>query len=85
MKDIFGRVNFLLDRKLMFKIKYVVIYFVLELCEVVFVCVFIFSVVLMLLFIFYCVNIFLFVSDVKCMIIGVSDNIDEFKLFFIGV
>ena len=84
LKDISGRVNFLVDRKQSSKSKHAAIIVVPELCDVVPVQASLLSVSFMLPSILYRLNALLLVGDVKGVITGVRDNTDESKLPSIG-
>ena len=84
VKDISGRVNFLVDRKLFSKSKHEVIHLVPELCDVLPIRGSLLSVSLMLPSILHRVNTLLLVGDVKTMIAGVSDDTNESNLLAIG-
>ena len=84
VKDISGRVNFLVDRKLFSKSKREAIHLVPELCDVLPIRGSLLSVSLMLPSILHRVNTLLLVGDVKSMIAGVPDHTDESSLPAIG-
>ena len=84
VKDISGRVNFLVDRKLFSKSKHDVIHLVPELCDVLPIRGSLLSASLMLPSILHRVNTLLLVSDVKSMIAGVPDDRNESSLSPIG-
>ena len=84
VKDISGRVNFLVDRKVAAKSKRDVIELFPELCNVFPISASLLSVSLMLPSILHRVNALLLVDDVKEMVDGVRDNTDESSLPSIG-
>ena len=84
VKDISGRVNFLVDRKPSSKSKHDVIHLVPELCDVLPIRWSLLSVSLMLPSILHRVNTLLLVGDVKTMIAGVPDDTNESNLPPIG-
>ena len=84
VKDISGRVNFLVDRKPSSKSKHDVIHLVPELCDVLPIRGSLLSVSLMLPSILHRVNTLLLVGDVKSMIAGVPDDTNESNLPPIG-
>ena len=84
VKDISGRVNFLVDRKVAAKNKRDVIGLFPELCNVLPISSSLLSVSLMLPSILHRVNALLLVGDVKEMVAGVRDNTDESSLPSIG-
>ena len=84
VKDISGRVNFLVDRNQSSKSKHDVIFLVPEFCDVVPVRASLLSVSLILPSILYRLNALLLVGDVKGVITGKRDNTDESKLPPIG-
>ena len=84
VKDISGRVNFLVDRKVAAKNKRDVIGLFPELCNVLPISASCLSVSLMLPSILHRVNALLLVGDVKEMVTGVRDNTDESSLPSIG-
>ncbi|XP_073247902.1 endoribonuclease Dicer-like isoform X3 [Porites lutea] len=84
VKDISGRVNFLVDRKVAAKTKRDVIELFPELCNVFPISASLLSVSLMLPSILHRVNALLLVGDVKTMVDGERDNTDESSLPSIG-
>ena len=84
VKDISGRVNFLVDRKQSSKSKHDVIFLVPEFCDMVPVQASLLSVSLLLPSILYRLNALLLVGDLKGMIAGERDNTDESNLPPIG-
>ena len=84
VKDISGRVNFLVDRNVAAKSKRDVIELFPELCNVFPISASLLSVSLMLPSILHRVNALLLVDDVKEMVDGVRDNTDESSLPSIG-
>ena len=84
VKDISGRVNFLVDRKVAAKSKRDVIGLFPEICNVLPISASLLSVSLMLPSILHRVNALLLVDDVKMRVAGVRDNTDESSLPSIG-
>ena len=84
VKDISGRVNFLVDRKIAAKSKRDVIGLFPELCDVLPIRASLLGVSLMLPSILHRVTALLLVGDVKGMIAGVRDNTDESELPSVG-
>ena len=84
VKDVSGRVNFLVDRKQFSKSKHEVIHLVPELCDVLPIRGSLLSVSRMLPSVLHRVNTLLLVGDVKSMIAGVSDDTNESSLPAIG-
>ena len=84
VKDISGRVNFLVDRKVAAKSKRDVIGLFPEICNVLPISASLLSVSLMLPSILHRVNALLLVDDVKMRVAGVRDKTDESSLHSIG-
>ena len=84
VKDISGRVNFLVDRKVAAKSKRGIIGLFPEICNVLPISASLLSVSLMLPSILHRVNALLLVDDVKMKVAGVRDNTDESSLPSIG-
>lgn len=83
-REISGRVNFLVDRKPTGKSKRDVIFLIPELCDVLPVCSSLLCAAQILPSILQRVSSLLLVADVKAMVAGVRDDIDESKLPSIG-